>query len=215
MAAEWSKLNKKKTYPKVAGSSSDRAYQPLDRTTKKPENDYYRPRERSSSRTLPRSERSDHRNGDEGKYAHKDSQQRFDQHRTTSRHESSYDVKNNQRETQINDVDEFGRVRTAGSAPASSNRSSSHRERRVDRSRSRSRSSSPVLRRREYDDGSRDDHRGRDRDVPRRSANSEWRHDLYNRNDHSPERPPVDAEYRPPSPTWVSKAGGVAIIRRK
>ena len=36
----------------------------------------------------------------------------------------------------------------------------------------------------------------------------------------SPERKPLadDPEmrdYRPPSPTWVSKAGGVAIIRKK
>jgi hypothetical protein len=33
--------------------------------------------------------------------------------------------------------------------------------------------------------------------------------------DNSPSPPRVPNDYRPPSPTWVSRAGGVAIMKKK
>mmetsp|Transcript_201 Transcript_201/g.323 ORF Transcript_201/g.323 Transcript_201/m.323 type:complete len:180 (+) Transcript_201:35-574(+) len=43
-----------------------------------------------------------------------------------------------------------------------------------------------------------------------------WRHDKYDRSSPSPGRSKVvDPNYRPPSPSWISKAGGVAIIKKR
>mmetsp|Transcript_19061 Transcript_19061/g.38508 ORF Transcript_19061/g.38508 Transcript_19061/m.38508 type:complete len:241 (+) Transcript_19061:87-809(+) len=122
-------------------------------------------------------------------------------------------------------VDGFGRTIEPGmkvsricrsrSRSRSHRRSETHSKQRF-RSPSRSRSRSPS--------------RSRSRSRSRNSGNNwkrgkssawskNWTHDKFDRN-ASPERDPressrIPQDYRPPSPTWVSKAGGIAIMRKK
>ena len=116
----------------------------------------------------------------------------------------------------------------------------SRRERHGSISRSRSRSSSKSHRRRHKEKSARP-HRSRSRSrsfsrsrsrsktsyrrSPLRSRSRSrsplpptWTHDKFAANtgsSPSPERRRELQNYRPPSPTWVSRAGGVAIMRKK
>lgn len=78
-----------------------------------------------------------------------------------------------------------------------------------DRSEDRSRSRRSRSRNRSYED---------DR-KRRRSREERWSHDLYHDLERaSPDRDGVrrpDENYRPPSPTWISRAGGVAIMKKR
>ena len=64
-------------------------------------------------------------------------------------------------------------------------------------------------------------YRSNSRDNDRRLAATlrSWSHDLYSVEDEledpGPPRRAVPSDYRPPSPTWVSRAGGVANMKRK
>lgn len=78
----------------------------------------------------------------------------------------------------------------------------------------RSRSRSP-LRRDVSRSPSRSRARIRSRSRTPESRKKKWGHDMFSdtRDKSPPSRIPSD--YRPPSPTWVSRAGGVAIMRKK
>ena len=55
--------------------------------------------------------------------------------------------------------------------------------------------------------------RSRSRDKEKYVAS--WSHDKFSHtSDHSPVRS-LPKDYRPPSPTWVSRAGGVAIMKKR
>lgn len=62
---------------------------------------------------------------------------------------------------------------------------------------------------------SRDRSRSRSRSRGRRS----WRHDKFDNrvddDDDTRRRELLPKDYRPPSPTWISRAGGVAIMKKK
>lgn len=61
--------------------------------------------------------------------------------------------------------------------------------------------------------------RDRSRSRSRSRGRRDWRHDKFdNRDDDDDDtrrREQLPKDYRPPSPTWISRAGGVAIMKKK
>eukprot|EP01040_Poterioochromonas_malhamensis_P007405 gene7405-7988_t len=134
------------------------------------------------------------------------------------------------------EVDEFGRVRPNSRI---SNNMNSQRTERSQRSRSRSGSDRYTRRSRSRSkekfrnsnparERSRSGSRGRRRSQSRSRKNREregrkvedsWGHDLFDdkieENEKGNQKRSLPSDYRPPSPEWISRAGGVAIMRKK
>ena len=120
------------------------------------------------------------------------------------------------------------------SSRSRSSKKDKKKKERHSRSRSRSRSRNRVSRSRNIS-RSRSRSRSRDREWGGKSKSSkddfyklrnyrrsneeeEWVHDKFSKieSEPSPEREYITREgYKPPSPTWVSRAGGVAIMRKR
>ena len=88
------------------------------------------------------------------------------------------------------------------------------------RSKSRTRSRSPSRSRSISYERGRSKSRSRSRSRSRSPMPPTWSHDMFSSVvTNSPDRKigqrGGDSDYRPPSPTWVSRAGGVAIMRKK
>ena len=107
-----------------------------------------------------------------------------------------------------------------GKEENSGGRANNYRARSRSKSWTRSRSRSISHRRDRSRSNSRSKSRSRSRSRSRSPMPPTWSHDMFSSVvTDSPERKAGqrggDSDYRPPSPTWVSRAGGVAIMRKK
>ena len=148
---------------------------------------------------------------DQGQYASKDwrgntknTENKYD---NSSKYDKKYTLHDNDHEKRqkprrndevTSDFDIFGRDTSKRTTKIIKDRSTDEykpRERTHSRSRSRSHS--------------------RERSHSRKKTGNNWSHDKFDPHENIREIKPVPFDYRPPSPTWKSRAGGVAIMRRE